>query len=318
MKKLSSIAAIALIILLNAVTPSNAEVETPKLKVVTTFTILWDMAHQIGGDKIDLYNIVGPDVDMHEYQLTPSDIAAVADANLLIVNGLGFEPWLGKLIKSSGFKGKVIRASAKANLLRLTSEQKEANKQTKYDATGDDEDRPGDFDPHAWQNISNARTYATNISAALFRHDKANESFYKANAEQYRDNLTSLERWAELEFRKVPEQYRKMVTTHDGMNYLAHSYRIKLFSPIGISTADKTSAADLAKAVDWIRLNGVKALFLENVADRRFIDQIAKETGITPGGQLYTDALHNEKGRGDTYESMFRYNVETIISAMTR
>jgi zinc/manganese transport system substrate-binding protein len=74
----------------------------------------------------------------------------------------------------------------------------------------------------------------------------------------------------------------------------------------------------LAKAVDWIRLNGVKALFLENVADQRFIDQIAKETGLSPGGKLYTDALHNEKGRGDTYESMFRYNVETIVSAMTR
>ena len=317
----------AALILFFLILPCQSFAEDPapeKLKVVTTFSVLRDMAFSIGSDRIDLYNIVGPNMDMHEYPLSPQDVARVKDADLLIVNGLSFEPWLARLIQSSEFKGKLVVAAHKANTIALDKEaameQKqhlqdhpEENVNIKIDANN--ATRQG-IDPHAWHNLSNARIYLGNIATALSRADPANEKFYSGNEQNIRKQLLDLERWAATKIREVPESKRKMVTTHDALSYLATTYRIEYITPMGFNSSIAPSAKDIAGVIETIKAKNIRAMFLENMTDPRILDQISKETGVPNGGTLYTDSLGAARAGGDTYFAMFRHNVETIVAAM--
>ena len=268
-----------------------------KLKVVTSFSILADITQQIAGDKLELRNLVGADADAHVYQPSAEDAKAVFAADLIIANGLGFEPWLTRLIDSSEAPGTRLDASSGVLPLML------------------DEDGQQVADPHAWQNLANAEIYVHNIANALIQADPANAAHYSAGRDAYLAQIRSLLAEAKTGLGQLPPAQRTIITSHDAFAYLGQAYGLKFVAPQGLSTADEPSAADVAALIRQIRADGVKAVFVENIRDPRLIQQIASEAGATVGGTLYSDALASE-GPASTYLGMFKHNLDTLLAAL--
>jgi zinc/manganese transport system substrate-binding protein len=268
-----------------------------KLKVVTSFSILADITQQIAGDKLELRNLVGADTDAHVYQPSAEDAKAVFAADLIIANGLGFEPWLARLIDSSEAPGTRLDASNGVLPLML------------------DEDGQQVADPHAWQNLANAEIYVRNIANALIQADPANAAHYSAGRDAYLAKIRRLLAEATTGLGQLPPAQRTIITSHDAFAYLGQAYGLKFVAPQGLSTADEPSAADVAALIRQIRADGVKAVFVENIRDPRLIQQIASEAGAKVGGTLYSDALASE-GPASTYLGMFKYNLDTLLAAL--
>ena len=268
-----------------------------KLKVVTSFSILADITQQIAGDKLELRNLVGADADAHVYQPSAEDAKAVFAADLIIANGLGFEPWLARLIDSSEAPGTRLDASSGVLPLML------------------DEDGQQVADPHAWQNLANAEIYVQNIAKALIQADPANAAHYSAGRDAYLGQIRSLLAEAKTGLGQLPPEQRTIITSHDAFAYLGQAYGLKFVAPQGLSTADEPSAADVAALIRQIRTEGVKAVFVENIRDPRLIQQIASEAEAKVGGTLYSDALASE-GPASTYLGMFKYNLDTLLAAL--
>ncbi|MGP0170446.1 metal ABC transporter substrate-binding protein [Pseudomonas sp. NCHU5208] len=268
-----------------------------KIKVVTSFSILADMTRQIGADKLELYNLVGTDADAHVYQPTAQDAKAVLAADLIIANGLGFEPWLDRLIASSEAPG--TRIDASTGVLPLTL----------------DEDGHRVADPHAWQNLANAEIYVQNITRALSQVDPQNAAYYQARRDAYLAQIRSLLSEAKAKLGNLSPAQRSIITSHDAFGYLGKAYGINFIAPQGLSTEDEPSAATVAGLIRQIRADGVKAIFVENIRDPRLIEQIAAESGAKVGGTLYSDALASE-GPASTYLGMFKYNMDTLLAAL--
>lgn len=273
---------------------ANAE---DKLKVVTSFSILADITRQIAGDKLELRNLVGADADAHVYQPSAEDAKAVFAADLIIANGLGFEPWLARLMASSEAPGTRIDASAGVLPLML------------------DEDGHQVADPHAWQNLANAEIYVQNIAKALGLADPKNAAHYNAGRDAYLAQIRSLLAEAKAGLGQLPPSQRTIITSHDAFAYLGQAYGLNFIAPQGLSTADEPSAAEVAALIRQIRADGVKAVFVENIRDPRLIQQIAAEAGAKVGGTLYSDALASE-GPASTYLGMFKYNLDTLLAAL--
>jgi len=268
------------------------------LKAVASFSVLGDMVARIGGERIALKVLVGPDGDAHGFEPSPADASALAAAGIVFVNGLGFEPWMEKLAAASGYRGPLIAASAGV----IPREMQE--------------DGHTHTDPHAWQDLANGAIYVRNIEAALASADPAGKSVYEANAAALLAELAGLDRWTRAEIGAVPAAKRKVITSHDAFGYFAAAYGVTFIAPEGLSTDAEPGAGDLARLIDQIRHEGIKALFIENMSDPRLIRQIADETGVEVGGALYADAL-SEPGEGaGTYLDMFRHNVALIVPAM--
>ena len=273
---------------------ANAE---DKLKVVTSFSILADITRQIAGDKLELRNLVGADADAHVYQPSTDDAKAVFAADLIVANGLGFEPWLARLMASSEAPGTRIDASAGVLPLML------------------DEDGHQVADPHAWQNLANAEIYVQNIAKALGQADPKNAAHYNAGRDAYLAQIRSLLAEAKAGLGQLPPSQRTIITSHDAFAYLGQAYGLNFIAPQGLSTADEPSAAEVAALIRQIRADGVKAVFVENIRDPRLIQQIAAEAGAKVGGTLYSDALASE-GPASTYLGMFKYNLDTLLAAL--
>jgi len=268
-----------------------------KLKVVTSFSILADITQQIAGDKLELYNLVGADADAHVYQPSAEDAKAIFAADLIIANGLGFEPWLARLIASSEAPGTRIDASTGVLPLML------------------DEDGEKVADPHAWQSLANGEIYVRNITQALSQIDPANAQLYAYRSEAYISQIRALLSAARSSLSQLPKAQRTIITSHDAFSYLGQAYGLSFIAPQGLSTADEPSAADVAALIRQIRTDGVKAVFVENIRDPRLIQQIASEAGAKVGGTLYSDALASE-GPASTYLGMFKYNLDTLLAAL--
>ena len=268
-----------------------------KLKVVTSFSILADITQQIAGDKLELYNLVGADADAHVYQPSAEDAKAIFAADLIIANGLGFEPWLARLIASSEAPGTRIDASTGVLPLML------------------DEDGEKVADPHAWQSLANGEIYVRNITQALSQIDPANAQLYAYRSEAYISQIRALLSAARSSLSQLPKAQRTIITSHDAFGYLGQAYGLSFIAPQGLSTADEPSAADVAALIRQIRTDGVKAVFVENIRDPRLIQQIASEAGAKVGGTLYSDALASE-GPASTYLGMFKYNLDTLLAAL--
>ncbi len=286
-----------------AATPVAAQQATGgPLNVVATFSILGDFAKNIGGERVSVTTLVGPNSDTHVYTPTPSDAKKITDAKLVIVNGLGLEGWLPRLVKSSGSKAATVVA-------------------TKGIATRKIEDGhdhgPGDADPHAWQSVVNAKTYVTNIRDALTTADPAGADAYKANAVAYLAKLDVLDREIRETVSKIPPQRRSVISTHDAFGYFAAAYGIKFIAPQGVSTESEPSARDIAAIITQIKKQKIPAVFLENVSDPRLMRRIAAETGANIGGTLYSDSLTDEKGPAPTYIDMVRHNIKALTSALS-
>lgn len=269
-----------------------------KIPVVATFSILADMTQRIGGGRIDVQALVGPQEDAHVFQPSPAAAATVARARLVVSNGLGFEGWIGRLVSSTGYKGPVIIASEGVNPIATT------------------EDGHSDTDPHAWQDMSNALVFANNIMRGLCSIDAAGCPTYTENTKSYSAEIESLHTDIKSRIGALPASKRKVITSHDAFGYFAKAYGVTFISPIGLSTESEASAKDVAKLIGQIKSEKVTALFLESISDTRLIEQIARETGVKPGAVLYSDALSPPDGPAATYLGMMRHNSQAITAAM--
>ncbi|MCO8309824.1 metal ABC transporter substrate-binding protein [Pseudomonas mandelii] len=270
-----------------------------KLQVVTSFSILADMTHQVGGDHIQITNMVGPDADAHTYEPTPDDAKALLKARLIIKNGLGFEPWLDRLVISTETKAAVISASRGVIPRSL------------------DEDGETIPDPHAWHNLANTELYISNITKALIAADPANKTDYEHNSQAYLKKIYVLLAEAKAKLASLPPGNRKIVTSHDAFGYLGQAYGIDFMAPQGLSTEREPSAAEVAALITQIRQAKVKAVFMENIKDARLLKQIADESGAHIGGTLYSDALA-VTGPASTFVGLFEYNLNTLYEALSK
>jgi zinc/manganese transport system substrate-binding protein len=270
-----------------------------KLQVVTSFSILADMTQEVGGEHIQITNLVGPDADAHTYEPTPDDAKALLSAKLIIKNGLGFEPWLDRLVTSTETSAPVISAS-RGVIPRSLDEEGETVP-----------------DPHAWHNLANAELYVRNIAKALETADPAHKADYERNSQAYLKKIYALLADAKAKLGALPPGNRRIVTSHDAFGYLGQAYGIEFIAPQGLSTEREPSAADVAALITQIRQAKVKAVFMENIKDARLLKQIAAESGAHIGGTLYSDALA-ASGPASTFIGLFKYNLNTLYEALSR
>lgn len=273
-----------------------------KLKVLATFSIVGDFVRQVGGDRVELTVLVGPNSDAHVYSPSPGDAKKIAEAKVVVTNGMGFEGWIPRLVRASGSKAPLIIATQGLKPRRSA------------DGHGHDH---GDADPHAWQSVTNAKTYVANIRDGLIAADPAGRTAYQANAAAYLAKLDALERDVREAVERIPADRRKVISTHDAFGYFKDAYGIDFVAPQGVSTDTEASARDVAKIITQIKRQKIPAVFMENISDPRLIKRISEETGARIGGTLYSDALTDEKGPAPTYIDMIRHNIKALSLALT-
>jgi zinc/manganese transport system substrate-binding protein len=267
-----------------------------RLNVVASFSILGDFARNIGGDRVNVTTLVGPNADVHVYTPAPQDAKRIADAKLVFVNGLGLEGWLPRLAQSAGGRARIIVASDGIAPLK----------------------RGSDADPHAWQSVSNAKIYVVNIRDALASADPADGEVFRANSARYLAELDALDVEVRAAVDKIPTERRKVISTHDAFGYFAQAYGVQFIAPLGVSTESEPSARDIADIIGQIKREKIPAVFLENMTDDRLIGRIAAEARAKVGGTLISDALTDEKGDSPTYIAMVRHNIRALTSALER
>lgn len=282
-----------IIALLLAVDASAQE----KLHVVASFSILGDMVKQVAGDAVELKTLVGPDADAHAYTPSPTDARTVAQADLVIINGLGLEGWLERLATGAGNKAHITIASQGITALPM-------------------DDSPASLDPHAWQSLHNARIYIANIRDALALANPAQAALYRANAQRYLQELDILDAQVKTIITSVSLQQRKVISTHDAFRYFGKEYGVTFLAPLGVSTESQASAAGMAALIDQVRALQIKAIFLENMTDSRLIRQLEKDAGAHVGGMLYSDSLSMPEGPAATFIALFRHNAEALTEGM--
>lgn len=279
------------------------------LPVVASFSILGDLVREVGGDKVAVTTLVGPDGDAHVYQPTPQDGRALAGARLLVVNGLGFEGWIDRLARASAYKGPRVVASAK-----VVAEQMEADEHEHgHDAA---DHGHGRLDPHAWQDPARVRQYVANIATGLAAADPANAAYYRTRAADYDRSLRALEQWATEQVAGVAPAKRKVITSHDAFGYLGRRFGIAFLAPQGMSTDSEASARAVGTLIRQIRQERIGAVFVENISNPKLLEQIGRETGARVGARLYSDALSGPAGPASTYLAMMRYNIGQLVAGM--
>ena len=265
-----------------------------RLNIVASFSIPGDFVRNVGGDRVSVITLVGPEGDVHVYAPSPADARKIADAKLLVINGLGLEGWLPRLLQASGSKAPIITATEGIAPLKSGL----------------------DADPHAWQSVANAKIYVGNIRDALASVDPADTEVFSGQAQSYLDKLDALDREVREAIAKIPPSRRKVISTHDAFGYFASAYGIEFIAPVGVSTESEASARDIAAIIRQIKNEKIAAVFLENISDPRLIRRIAAETGARVGGTLYSDSLTGEKGDAPTYIDMVRHNIRALTSAL--
>lgn len=267
-----------------------------RLNVVASFSIIADFVRNVGGDRISVTTLVGPNGDVHVYTPPPSDARKIADARLLVINGLGLEGWLPRLLQSSGSKAAIVVAAEGITPLKLGSEA----------------------DPHAWQSVENAKVYVTNIRDALVAADPADADYFRQGCDSYLAKLDALDREVRAAVDKIPPERRKVISTHDAFGYFAKAYGVAFIAPLGVSTESEPSARDIARIIAQIRADKIPAVFLENISDDRLMRRISEETGAKIGGTLYSDSLTGENGPAPTYIAMVSHNIRALTRALDR
>lgn len=301
-----------LMVALTTVLASCPAFAADRLPVIASFSILGDMVARVGGDRVSVTTLVGADGDAHVYEPTPDDVKAVARAKLLVVNGLGFEGWMDRLAEASGYKGPVTIASTGVIPRQMVEEENHSDTEA-----NDHHDHEG-VDPHAWQDVANAVSYVKNIAAGLDAANPEGKPTYEANATAYIAELEALDAEARTAMSALPVERRKIITSHDAFGYFGAAYGLALLAPEGVSTESEASASDVARLIRQIRQDAIPAIFVENIKDRRLIDQIAAETHAVVGGELYTDALSAKDGPAPTYVGMIRHNIGTLTEALAQ
>jgi zinc/manganese transport system substrate-binding protein len=282
---------ICLVAVTSAASPVRAQ---DRLNVVASFSILGDFIKNLGGDRVNVSTLVGPDGDVHVYTPAPADAKKIAAAKLLVVNGLGLEGWLPRLVQSAGGKAAIVTATSGIVPLEIGSAP----------------------DPHAWQSVAAAKIYVANIRDALIAADPADAELFRAEAQIYLAKLDRLDGEVRQAVAQIPENRRKVISTHDAFGYFAKAYGIEFIAALGVSTESEPSARDIAAIISQIKASKIPAVFVENVSDPRLMQRIAAETGARIGGTLYSDSLTGENGAAPTYIDMVRHNITNLTSAL--
>jgi len=273
--------------------PGTAPIPAPR--IVASFSILADMAQELAPTGAQVTSLVGPDADAHVYEPSPADGRRLARADLVLINGLGFEGWIERMVKVSGYRGTVAVASSGLQ-----------------PRTGGHHN----VDPHAWQDLALARRYAVNISAAFAeRWPRQREEIARRNAD-YTARIDSLDRQVRDWLGAVPRAQRRVITSHDAFGYFGAAYGVDFLAPQGWNTHSEPSAAAVARLIRQIKKDGVRAIFIENISDRRLVERIADEGGARIGGTLYSDALSKPGGPAATYLRMMEHNARILAAAL--
>jgi zinc/manganese transport system substrate-binding protein len=277
------------------------------LEVVTSFSILADMVTQVGGSHVRVTSLVGPNSDAHIFNPTPADARRLAEAKMVVVNGLGFEGWMNRLIKSSGYRGPVVVTSKGVKTLPIQDGHGHGHHHSHVEP-----------DPHAWQSLANAKRYVENIKIALAQAMPAHAAVFQARADDYLKQIDALEKSTRDRINVIPPERRRVITSHDAFGYFGAEYAVKFYPLQGLSTGSEPSAAAVARIVNEIKKNKVTAIFAENISDPRVLERVAKDSGAVVGGTLYADALSEPGTMADTYLKMFEHNVSTIIKGISK
>ena len=294
-------------LLLCALSPLAAEAQD-RIKILASFSILGDFVRNVGGDRVEVVSLVGPEDDAHVYAPTPADARRVAGARLMVINGLGFEGWIDRLVQSSGSRAVPVVASKGIRPLSEPDGHGQGHATHRHDGP----------DPHAWQDVGNARIYVANIRDALAAADPAHRGVYAANAAAYLEKLNALDKEIRAAIDRIPAERRKVITSHDAFGYFEHAYGLTFLAPQGVSTESEPSAADVARIIRQVRKDRIPALFLEKFTDPRLMERIAQETGARLGARVYSDSLSPPDGPAGTYIDMMRHNIRAFSTALSR
>ena len=276
----------------------QAAVAAPQ--IVASFSILADMLREIAPVALQVTSLVAPDADAHVFAPTPSHGKRLAQAGLVVVNGLGFEGWIDRLVKVSGYSGPVVTASRGIT-------PRDTGKPRSHHGT----------DPHAWQDLAMARRYVANLSDGIAERWPQHQAELKQRSAAYLERIEQLEQRVREQLATVPRAQRRVITSHDAFGYYAAAYGVDFLAPQGWNTHSEPSAAAVARLIRQIRQDSVRALFIENISDPRLIQRIAQEAGARVGGTLYSDALSAAGGPADTYLKLFEHNTRTLVAGMT-
>ena len=278
-----------------------------RLPVVASFSIIADMTREIGGDLVEVHSLVQPNQDAHVFQPSPADVKKVASAKLLVTNGLGMEGWMGRLSRAAHFKGVQVEAAKGVKT-------REAGHEGHHE-----HDHAGHVsvvvDPHAWHDPTRVLTYIRNIENGLSSIDPSNKYEYARRASAYVTKVKEMDAWAAKRFAAVPLAKRKMLTSHDAFAYMGERYQLQVLALQGVSTESEASAKAVARLIRHVRREKVSAVFMENMTDKRLLEQLSREAKVRIGGKLYADALSGPSGVAPSYLEMFRYNVRTILKS---
>jgi zinc/manganese transport system substrate-binding protein len=271
------------------------------ISVVASFSILGDLAQVVGGDRVKVTTLAGPDADAHEFAPSPAHAKAVLNASVFVVNGLSFEPWAQKLAKSAGYKGETVIASKGVTPREMAAETGHAH---------------AEADPHAWQNPLNVVLYVNNIAAGLTKVDPSGAATYQGNADAYAKQLREFDAQAKAQFDAIAPAKRKVITSHDAFGYLAARYGITMLAPEGVNTDSQPSAKHVAQLIRQIKREKIKAVFVENMSNPKLIAQLSKDAGVSVGATLFSDALSNASGPAPTYLKMMNHNLTQLAAGM--
>jgi zinc/manganese transport system substrate-binding protein len=288
---------LAALFALRATVPARGQDRIP---VVATFSILGDLVKAIGGERVDVTTLVGPNGDVHVFSPTPAAAKTISIARIVFVNGLGLEGWMTRLVSASGGKVPIVTASA-----GVTPRQK-TERNTRQAA----------IDPHAWQSVANAKIYVANIRDALSSADPGGKDSYDTNAKAYLTKLDALDGEVKAGIARIPSDRRKIITTHYAFGYFGDAYGMQFIAPEGLATDTEPTAKDVAGIILQIRREKIPAVFLENITDPRLMNEVARETGAAIGGTLFSDALSDPRGPAATYIDMMRHNVGEFDKAL--
>jgi zinc/manganese transport system substrate-binding protein len=281
------------------------------IPVVVSFSILADLTKRIGGERIRLHTLVGPNADVHVYRPTPADAKALAGARLVVVNGLGFEAWMERLVKSSGYRGPVVVASRGARL-RTASPDAHSHSHGQKHSHG----HAGDTDPHAWLDPANAAIYVSNLTQALSTLDPSGAPIYQAAEKQVLGQIRELDEALRAQFAGLPDSRRNLVSAHDSFGYFGRAYNLNFHAAQGPGAEAGTSARQLAQLIRQIKRDKIAAVFPENISDPRLLERIRSETGARIGGTLYSDALSGPEGPASSWFALMRHNATTVLAAL--
>lgn len=290
---------------------AQAQPAQPPIKAVASFSILGDLVRQVGGQRVALDVLVGPGSDAHVFQSTPAQARLVGQAQVVFSVGLGFEGWMGRLLKTAGYKGQQVVVSQGIEPLKeLVHAEHKAGHKHKHGHSH------GETDPHAWQSVDNAKVFVKNIADGLCKADAAGCDDYRRNASAYTAQLDALDAEIRAAWQPFAAEQRKVITSHDAFGYYARAYGVKFLAPQGVSTESEASAKGVAQLVRQIKQEQIKALFVESISDPRLIEQIGRETGVKPAGELFSDSLSEPGGRADTYLQLMRHNTQALVLAV--